>query len=143
MTTTNTDIRQHLKNRIAELENKRKALEEKKVKILSSLADNARQLDALKTVYESEAGRFGEISAPLFKQGEESYRFAGMKVGEALRIIRDEQPQITREEATKILQEGGFDFKGKRPISAVHFAFVAQDRERKRKENGYYVKQTG
>jgi septal ring factor EnvC (AmiA/AmiB activator) len=128
-----TDIRQELKNRMDAIQKEIDQLKDERAKIDKMLQDADSRLAALRTVFQSEAERLGKLSLPLFTKGEKSYRFAGMKITAALRIIRNEQPEISKREAQDILKNEGFDFRGKNPGQAVHFAWVVLDRKGKQK----------
>ena len=124
------DIRKELEGRIAEVQKKIGNLQEERGKIDEKLKDAERKLAALREVYGIEAERFGEQKPPLFVGKGVSYRFAGMKLTEALQIVRREHPKVDKKQARKILEKEGFDFRGKRPGSAVHFAWVSLDRRK-------------
>lgn len=124
------DIREELRARIAEVQKDIGKLQEERGKIDDKLKDAERKMVALREVYGIEAERFGEQKPPLLVGTGVSYRFAGMKLTEALKIIRTEQPKINKKQARKILEKEGFDFRGKRPGSAVHFAWVSLDRRK-------------
>jgi len=124
------DIRKVLEDRIAEVQKEISNLQEKRWEIDQTLKEAERKMVALREVYGIEAERFGEQRPPLLVRTGVSYRFAGMKLTEALQIIRTEQPKVNKEQARKILEKEGFDFRGKRPGSAVHFAWVALDRRK-------------
>jgi len=126
------DIREELKNRIAAAQKEIHNLEVEKDKINKELRVKLMSLSALQVVYENESKRFGEHRLPLFTGKGKSYRFAGMRLVDALAIIRQEHPEIDKRQALKILEKEGFDFKGKRHLSAVHFAWVALNRRKKR-----------
>ena len=55
-------------------------------------------------------------------------RLLGLKLMEAIRILRDENLAISKQEIRQRLEEIGFNFKGKRPGSAVHMAWMVLDR---------------
>ena len=57
-----------------------------------------------------------------------------MSLSDAVDHLRRQNPGITKELARIHLETIGYDFKGKKPGSAVHFAWVNVDR-RKRKGN--------
>lgn len=127
-----TDIRQDLKNRMDERQKEIDQLKHERAKIDKMLQDAGSQLAALRTVYLIEDERLGKPSLPLFAKGEKSYRFAGMKITEALRVVRNEQPEISKKKAKGILENEGFDFRGKNPGQSVHFAWVVLERSKKR-----------
>ncbi len=131
MQSNTTDIRKELETLIAEAQNQIGALQEKKSEIEKDLQDAESALSALRQVYEIQARHFGETRVRFWGREGTSYRFASMKLTEALAIIRKEQPRIDKKQALKILQKEGFDFRGKRPLPAVHFAWVALDRRGK------------
>jgi hypothetical protein len=125
------DIREELRARITEVQKEIRDLQEERRKTDEKLKDAEKRMAALQQVYGIEAERFGAQKPPLFGGKGVSYRFAGMKLTEALQIIRTEQPKVNKKQARKILEREGFDFRGKRPGSAVHFAWVSLDRRKK------------
>lgn len=130
----NRDIIKQAKQRIDELHEKIQELEIKRIDISMDIKETQKEIEAWKIIFESESKRLGEPSGPLFNQTTGSYRFAGMKIGQALRIIRLEQPEITKKDAEHILINEGFDFRGKNSGQAVHFAWVALEREKQNKK---------
>jgi hypothetical protein len=124
------DIRKVLEDRIAEVQKEISNLQEKRGEIDQKLKDAERKIVALREVYMIEAERFGEQKPPLLVGTGVSYRFAGMKLTEALQIVRTENPKVNKKQARKILEKEGFDFRNKRPGSAVHFAWVSLDRRK-------------
>ncbi|MBM3119316.1 MAG: hypothetical protein FJ006_07185 [Chloroflexi bacterium] len=132
MQSTFMDIRQELKNRMDTIQKEIDQLKDERSRIEKMLQDADSRLGALRTVYQIETERLGKPPLPLFTKGEKSYRFAGMKITEALRIIRNEQPEISKRKAQEILKNEGFDFRGKNPGQAVHFAWVVLERAKNR-----------
>ena len=130
-----SDIRKELETRMTTIQKEIDKLKEEKAKIDKKLQDADLKLGALRVVYQTEAERFGEPSLPLFTGKGKSYRFAGMKITEALSILRKEQPEISKRQARDILEKEGFDFRGKRSLSAVHFAWVALERRNRPKQS--------
>lgn len=125
------DIRKELENRVTTTQKEIGALVEQREEIDRKLRKVDSELSALRAVYEAEARRFGERKPALFARKGVSYRFAGMRLIDALVAIRKEHPQIDKRGALEILQDDGFDFRGKRPLPAVHFAWVALERRKK------------
>lgn len=125
------DIRVELEARMAKIQKEIGALQAERAKIDEKLKGTEDMLNALRTVYGMEAERLGEKGVPLFPQGGISYRFAGMRLVDALAVIQQENPTIDKRQALKILEGEGFDFRGKRPLPAVHFAWVALSRRKK------------
>lgn len=132
MPSKTADIRKELEALITEGQNRIGVIQGKKSKLEKDLQDAESALSALRQVYEIQAKRFGEIRAPLFARGSTSYRFAGMKLTEALTIIRKEHPNIDKKQALQMLTKEGFDFRGKRPLTAVHFGWMAINRRKKK-----------
>lgn len=126
-----TDIRGELEKMIAQVQSEIGSMQEERSKIDKKLQEAESALGALRHVYELQAKRFGETKVPLFAGTGVSYRFAGMKLTEALTLIRKEQPRVNKKQACEILKKEGFDFRGKRPLPAVHFAWVAIERRKK------------
>jgi septal ring factor EnvC (AmiA/AmiB activator) len=131
MQSTFKDIRQELESRMDTIQKEIAQLKDERVRIDKMLQDTDSRLAALRTVYQIESERLGKPGLPLFARGEKSYRFAGMKITEALRIIRNEQPEIGKKKAQEMLKNEGFDFRGKNPGQAVHFAWVVLERGKK------------
>lgn len=127
------DIRKGLEARITAAQKEIGILQEQRGAIEGKLKVVESKLSALRAVYQIEALRFGETKAPLFSREGASHRFAGIKLTEALDTIRRESPGIDKKQALKKLQTYGFDFRGKRPLPAVHFAWVALSRRKKRR----------
>lgn len=127
-----TDMRKELENRMNIIRKEIDRLKEGRAAIDEKVKDTESKLDTLRRFYEIEAERLGEPNLPPFGKGGKSYRFAGMRVGEALKLLRREQPEITKEKAYKTLEKEGFDFGGKRPRSSVHFAWIALERSKKK-----------
>lgn len=126
-----TDIRVALEARIAETQKEIGDLQAKRAKIDEELKGVEDRLSALRTVYAMEAERLGVSKVPLFVEKGKPYRFAGIRLIDALAIIRQEHPTINKREALTILKREGYDFRGKRPLPAVHFAWVAINRRKK------------
>ena len=118
------DIRKELEDRMNVMQTQASDLQRQKDEVDRKLQDITTQLSALRTVYEGEAKRLGGGRSPI-------NRFAGMKITGALQVIRNERPQITKEQAHKILEKEGFDFRGKKPRRVINFAWMALDRKKK------------
>jgi hypothetical protein len=134
MKSDGVDIRNELEARIHEVQNEIGSLQADKAKIDEKLQNAEKKLGALREVYRIEAERHGDTKVPLFRREGISYRFAGMRLVDALDIIQQENPKIDKRQALKILEREGFDFRGKRPLPAVHFAWVALGQRKKRKK---------
>lgn len=126
-----SDIRAELEARIKEAQDQLSVLKEERDKIDEKLRAIESEHNALLIVYHIEAKRLGKPTVPPFIRERIGRRFAGMKLTEALATLRKEQPQITKEQAHKILVKEGFDFRSDRTRSAVHFAWVALGRRKK------------
>ena len=134
METRSGDIRKELQSRISEIQKKMGELQTERANIDEKLKSYEEKITALRTVYSIEAEKYGEPKVPLFVGEGVSYRFAGMRLIDALRLIKKEKPKIDKHDAHKLLLKEGFDFKGKRSLSAVHFAWIAlENSERKNK----------
>lgn len=125
------DIRQELQNWITTVQGEIGKLQAERGKIEEKLQEAEAALSSLRQVYELQAKRFGETTAPLFAKKGTSYRFAGMRLVDAIAVIRRENPGIDKRQTLKMLEKEGYDFRGKRPLPAVHFAWVALDRRKK------------
>jgi len=120
------DIREELQRRMGEEQERFDKLFAEKDLIEEELAAINSRLGALRIVYENEVRRLGALA-----RGDRVSRFAGMRVIEALRIIKAEQPNITRQQAHEILVKEGFDFRGKKSKRVVNFGWMALDRKKR------------
>ena len=127
------NIRNELEVRIAKVQTDIGVLQAERAKIDEKLVEAERMLGALRMVFAVEVRGSGQSKVPLFTQKEQPYRFIGMKLTDALAILQKEKPKITKKEAVKILEKENFIFRGKRHLSAVHFAFVALNHRKKRR----------
>jgi chromosome segregation ATPase len=122
------DIRAELVARMNRIEEEIEKHKEKRNEIEREIQGLDSKLAALRTIYEMENERLGKVD---FKtEVVKPSRFSGMKATKALSIVRTENPEVGKKEAQKILEEGGFDFRGKKPRRVVHFAWVALDRRK-------------
>jgi chromosome segregation ATPase len=126
-----SDIRQGLEERIKEALDEINKLLVEKDDTQAKLREAESRLNALRAVYDTESRRFGEYKPELMPKEKTSRRFAGMKLIEALDLLRKEQPVISKRQALQILESEGFDFRGKRPLTAIHFCWMALDRRKK------------
>jgi hypothetical protein len=123
------DIRKELKGRMTAMMAKANSLRQERDEIDKKLEDISTQLNALRVIYESEAKRMGGVATSM--QHLAGMRFTGMGVIEALRIIKTEQPTVTRQQAHNILVKEGFDFQGKKSKRVVNFGWMALERSKK------------
>jgi len=56
-------------------------------------------------------------------------RLLGLKLGKAISILKTENPIISKQEVRQKLEEIGFNFKEKRPGSAIHMAWIGLNRK--------------
>jgi hypothetical protein len=131
METKTTDIRAELERFMVEIQNQIVSLRDKRDKIDEQLKDADSALAALRKVYELQSKRMGEYKAPTFPIKGSPSRFTGMKLIDALALIRKENPGIKKRDACKILEKEAFNFRTDRHLSAVHFAWIALERKRK------------
>ena len=125
------DIREELQRRMREEKGRFDKLFAEKDLIEEELTAINSRLSALRIVYEDEVRRLGVPA-----RGRRVSRFAGMGVIEALRIIKAEQSNITRQQAHEILVREGFDFRDKKSKRVVNFGWMALKRsEKKRSES--------
>lgn len=134
METKTHDMRAELEQFMAEIQNKMASLRSKRDKINEELKDADDALAALRRVYELQSKRMGEHRAPLFPGKGAPSRFTGMKLIDALALIRKENPGINKREACKVLEREDFNFRTDRHLSAVHFAWIALDRKEGRRK---------
>lgn len=131
MESKTSDIREELQRRMSEVQEQLDKLLSKRDMIDEMLQSTQARLRALRVVYENEVERLGEYKAPLFVGKGAPSRFAGMKLTNALALLRKEKPGISKREACKILEKEEFNFRTNRHLSAVHFAWVALGRRKK------------
>ena len=131
MESKNNDIREELQSRMAEVQERVDKLLSERDMIDELLQATQVKLRALRVVYENEAERLGVGKAPLFVGEDAPSRFTGMKLTNALALLRKEKPGIAKRVACKILEKEGFNFRTNRHLSAVHFAWIALDRKKK------------
>lgn len=129
-----TDIRAKLEQFMTEIQNNMGLLKSQRDKIDEKLKDADSALAALRRVYELESKRIGEHKPTLFPSKGGPSRFTGMKLIDALTLIRNENPGIKKREACKVLESEAFNFRTDRHLSAVHFAWIALDRRGKRRK---------
>lgn len=129
-----TDLRQELESRIQTIQREIDRLKQEKVNLDSRLQNAESQLNVWREAYRMESERLGMPSLPLFTKGEKSYRFAGMRIGEAVDTLRKENPEITKGQIREILDKEGFNFRGKNPGQAIHFAWIALNRRKSTNE---------
>jgi hypothetical protein len=122
------DIRKELAARMAEVQKEVDGLRKRKVEIDKKLEYADQKLRALRAVFVIESECHGEPGMPLFAGRDQPSRFTGMRVGEAIKILKNEDPHITKDQAYKILVKEKFDFGTKRAKSSVHFAWIALER---------------
>jgi predicted nuclease with TOPRIM domain len=122
------DIRAELVARMSQIEEEIEKCKGRRNEIEREIQGLDSKLTALRTIYEMETERLGEFN--LTPKAVKPSRFSGMKATKALSIIRTENPGINKKQAQKILEEGGFDFRDKKPRRVVHFAWVALDRRK-------------
>ena len=126
------DFRQELESIMAEIQQNIASMREERDKIDEQLRDADSALAALRTVYEIKSKQLGEHSTPLFVGKGAPSRFAGMKLINALVILRKEKTGISKREACKILERERYNFRTNRHLSAVHFAWIALEQKEKR-----------
>lgn len=126
-----SDFRNKLESMMVEIQQKMASMRQQRDKIDEQLKDADSALAALRTVYEIESRRLGETKVPFWGREGAPSRFAGMKLIDAIALLRKENPRIDKYAAHKQLVKEGFDFRGKRSLPAVHFAWVALDRRGK------------
>ena len=125
------DARQELADIIAELQSEADSLRRDRARIDAKLKDVDEKINVVRAAFAITSERHGEPIMPLFTEKGQPSRFVGMKVGDALKILKKENPKITKEQAYKILVKEKFDFRDKRPKTAVHFAWIALERSKK------------
>ena len=131
MESKTVDIREELQRRISEVQEKLDKLLAQRDMIDELAQATVVRLRALRVVYENEVERLGVREVPLFVGKGAPSRFTGMKLINALALLRKEKPGIGKKEACKILEKEGFNFRTNRHLSAVHFAWITLERMKK------------
>ncbi len=128
------DLRQELKARIAKAQEEVSKLQDTRNKLDEQILREEARLKVWRDALLIESERLGEPSLPLFSKSSEPYRFAGMRLIEAVDLLRKWQPAITKKQVREMLEKGNFDFRGKRPGTAIHMVWVQLDKKRKKGE---------
>lgn len=102
------DLRSELKSRIDKLQSDvAQMLEERRI-IEQKINQAELKLKVWRDAIQIEAEQQGEPPLPLFNNPNQPYRFAGMKLIDAVDLLRKEQPSITKKQARKILEQKQF-----------------------------------
>lgn len=78
--------------------------------------NNIESLKATLRIHQKSTGRTIQVKETRFSEVE--------SIREACNILLKEKGEMNRDKLIKELQDGGFDFKGKSPVRAVHIAMV-------------------
>ena len=127
-----SDLRPELKARMDKVFRDVEKLKAKRLEIDQQLKVAQEQLSVWLEAYAMEAERLGKPVRPRFEGGTTTYGFTGMRLVDAVAMIRDEHPEASKRQVRAILEKNGFDFRGKNPGQAVHFAWVAVDNRKKK-----------
>ena len=123
----NTDLQKLLQKRLDELTEKHKSILAQREQLEAQSKQLQTDIAALHEALNVEARATGQAIPKTTSNGS---RLLGLKLGEAIRILREENPRINKNAIRSRLQEAGFDFKGKRPGSAVHMAWTQLERQK-------------
>lgn len=134
MGTKMSDLRKDLEARIVKIQDAIMGLKERRGEIDKRLKEADQKLNALRVVYGIEAERLGERKGKLFTGEGVPSRFAGMRLVDALALLKKEHPGITKKQAHDKVVKEGFNFRTARTLSAVHFAWVGLNRRKKKEE---------
>jgi hypothetical protein len=126
------NLARQLQHRMDKIQKEIDKLKGGREKIDRKLKEAQSRMNIWRQAYEMEVGRTGKPRLPISTKEDKTYRFAGMRLVDALALVRQEQAGITKEQAHKILVEEGFNFRTGRSRNAVHFAWVALDNRKKR-----------
>ncbi|MFQ5861285.1 MAG: hypothetical protein ACE5IG_07045 [Dehalococcoidia bacterium] len=123
MTTEFRDIRPDLEQRLETLRRRLRELHAQRAELEHLIRDVGQQLRTLEAVWRMEMERIGEgdVSPAGFRDG----RLLTLPLGEAVALLRRENPDITKEEVRERLLQAGYDFRGRRVGNAVHAAWLA------------------
>lgn len=133
METKKDDFRAELESIIDEIQRQIVSMRQERERIDEKLRDADSALASLRSVYDIQSRRLGETRARFWGREGAPSRFTGMRLIDALALVRKEQPRISKREACKILEKEGFTFRTNRHLSAVHFAWIALDRRKEKK----------
>jgi hypothetical protein len=126
-----SDLRDELKARIERIQKEINQFQTERQKLENQIAEKESTLKVWSNALKIEIEQWGEPNLPLFNKENHPYRFVGLKLIDAVGMLRKEQPGITKEKVREILERNNFDFRGKRPGTAVHMVWVFLDRRSK------------
>lgn len=126
-----TELQKLLHKRLEELISKHKANRAKREELDTEAKQLESDMVALNEALNVEIRATGQA---IPKPPSNASRLLGLRLGEVIRILREENPKVTKRAVKHKLLELGFDFKGKRPGTAVHMAWVAVERWQKHKD---------
>ena len=86
----------------------------------------ARDIGVLNETLEVEGRLTGATGVEPHSNG--TTRLIGIGLRDAVSILRNETPGISKKDILHRLEDIGFDFKGKKPGNAVHMAWISLDR---------------
>ena len=133
MTESKTELERLLHKRLEELMSKRKAIRARREELDTEDKQIENDIMALNEALNVEARATGQaIAKPASNNGS---RLIGLRLMDAIRILRKENPKIDKRGVRFKLQDLGFDFKGKRPGSAVHMAWMVMERQKHKDGN--------
>lgn len=122
-----TELQKLLHGRLEELSAKHKALREKRQELDTEIKQLENDMIALNEALNVEARATGRV---ITKPPSNGSRLLGLRLGEAIRILREENPKATKRGIKGKLLELGYDFRGKRPGTAVHMAWTQLERQK-------------
>ncbi|MBI2985125.1 MAG: hypothetical protein HYY45_00005, partial [Deltaproteobacteria bacterium] len=125
MTESKTELQRLLTNRLEELIIKHKTNRTERERLDAEAKQLESDIQALNEALQVEARATGHT---IVKSASNGSRLLGLRLVDAIRLLRQEDPKITKRGARHKLREVGFDFKGKRPGSAVHMAWTITER---------------
>lgn len=128
------DLRVELKARIDKAQEEISELQDERRKYDDQITQIESRLKVWRDALQIEVERLGEPALPLFNRTNQPYRFVGMKLIEAVELLRKDQPSITKKQIRDILEQNNFDFHGKRPGTAIHMVWVALERRKKKSQ---------
>jgi len=121
------NLQKLLQERLDELTEKHKTILAQRERLEAESKQLQNDIAALHEALNVEARATGHVIAKSTSNGS---RVLGLKLGEAIRILREENPKISKIGARNRLRDLGYDFKGKRPGSAVHMAWTVLERQK-------------
>ena len=121
-----TDLQRLLRERLLDLQREWDGLAAEMEGVRARSESLARHLSIMQQAYNAEVrGREAPEEQPAVNG--RGHPLVGLKLRDAVAVLRDENPGITKQGVRERLEQANFDFNGKRHGNAVHMAWVGVD----------------